>query len=240
MQSVNWSNDKSGICVRAKYSHLVFLFRQHFVLRRLAPPPLTVTNLLTWLIVEIATWGMFDKTNCLIVAFTPMFSYALDGLERIHSYDLYNLIVCQIVESFFSFPFDVKVPSQMPVMWDCRRCNVPTIYRQYIGQVPFDYIHQRRLPTGKLAMFLALFTPAKSYKRGLKLLRMYRVLTDYCYKNQLASSKSYMQSIFISDRTLFQIFGVDSFHSMDLPYLLLHHSRPFERRTQIGADRHVC
>lgn len=239
MNTAACSNDKSGITIRPSFANVGFLFRQHFLLRKLSPPPLTVSNLVTWLIVEIAVWGMFDPTNCMVVVFSPMFSLAFNGITRIHSYDLYHLVTSQVVQSFVDLPFEVVVPDRAPVMWDCRRCSVRSIYNQYIGQLSFDYIHTRRLPTGRLAAYLSTITPPRSYRRGLKLLRIYRVLVEECTKRLLASATSYRGSIFIADETIFQIFGVGSFHCMDLPYLILQHSRPFEKRGG-ATGRHVC
>jgi len=232
------SNDTSGIRIRPAFWRIQFLFFQHFLLRKQTTPPFTVSNLLTWMIEMIAIGGMFEKTNCLVVVFTPLFAQALNGITHIHSYDLYHLIVDQIVESYFTYPFTVLSSTQRPLMWDCKQCRVPSIYRQYIGQVPFDYIHHKRIPTGSLARFIHPYVSEKSIKKGLSVLRMCRIVMKYCCVNQLQYPGSYRKTINMSDQRLFQIFGVTSFHAHDLPYLILHYSRPFETRN--GRLNHVC
>lgn len=236
----SFSNDQSGVRVKPEYSKVYFLFAQHFRLRNLPAPPLTVSNLITWLIVEIAVWGMFDSSNALIVTLSPMFSIAFNGLKEIHAFDLYHLLVSEVAHSFFEFPFTITPSNAPPALWSGSQCKMSGIYSQYLGKLPFDYIHHRRIPTGKLAEYFASVTPDKSYKRGLKLLRMYRVLVQYCHANNLLCERSYRASIFKSDHTLFQIFNVKKFHSMDLPYLLLNHSRPFVKSTIAGQNKNVC
>lgn len=232
------TNDTSGIRIRPAFWRIQFLFLQHFLLRKQTAPPFTVSNLLTWMIETIAAGGMFDKTNCLVVVFTQAFAQALNGITTIHSYDLYHLIVDQIVDSYFTYPFTVLPSTQKPQMWDCKRCRVPSIYRQYIGHLSFDYVHHRRQPMGSLARFIYTFVSQKSAKKGLTVLRMYRILIKYSNINRLQFPGSYRNSIYISDQNLFQIFGVASFHTIDLPYLILQHSRPFEKRN--GRLNHVC
>jgi len=233
-------DDHAGVVLKPQYHQFGRLYTHHFVMRSIFPPPLTVANILTWLIMEIAATGMFEKTNCLIVIFSPVFASALNGIVEIHSYDLRDLIVTRLVHSYHPLPFKCEFPFQRPVMWDCKKCNVQSIYNQYLGTLSFDYIHQRRTPYGKLAHFLSKITPPKSYKRGLKLLRIYRVILDHCEKNNLISAESYRMSIINTDDSLFQIFGVRKVHSMDLPFLILQNSRPFVRNSLLPFPKNVC
>lgn len=176
---------------------------------------------------------MYDPTNCMIITLLEPFVAAFGGVRFIHVLDVPVFLTERVAAGYVPLPAPVTPPPCRVPFWAPPNSLMLTVYNTLVGHLPSDFIHERRTVTGPLrAFFSRVFrTKQASFEKGLKVIRMTRLVVKYASQKCASLPDSFDGSVFESDPCLVRALALARFHFMDLPYLIWHLTKPVQRRS---------